>query len=88
MRLCISDSLTVINAMILCVSRSVMSNSLRPYGLQPSTLLRPRDFPGKNTAVGCQVLLQMIVCHLHIFTSEVIFLQNLADIIPGFACLC
>ena len=37
-------------------SRSVMSNSLRPHGLQPIRLLRPRDFPVKSTGVGCHCL--------------------------------
>ena len=41
-------------------SRSVMSDSLRPHGLQPTQLLRPWDFPGKNTGVGCHFLLQGI----------------------------
>ena len=36
-------------------SRSVMSDSQRPHGLQPTRLLHPRDFPGKSTGVGCQV---------------------------------
>ena len=40
--------------------RSVMSNSLRPRGLQPARLLCPWDFPGKNTGVGCHFLLQEI----------------------------
>ena len=35
-----------------------MSNPQRPHGLQPSRLLRPWDFPGKNTRVGCHCLLQ------------------------------
>ena len=39
-------------------SRSVVSNSLRPHGLQPTRLLRPWDFPGKSTRVGCNCLLQ------------------------------
>ena len=30
-------------------SRSVVSDSLRPHGLQPTRLLRPWDFPGKST---------------------------------------
>ena len=30
-----------------------MSNSSRPHGLQPTRLLRPWDFPGKSTGVGC-----------------------------------
>ena len=38
-------------------SRSVMSNSLRPLGLQPTRLLHPWDSPGKSTGVGCHCLL-------------------------------
>ena len=34
-------------------SRSVVSNSSRPNGLQPTRLLHPWDFPGKSTGVGC-----------------------------------
>ena len=37
-----------------------MSNSLQPYGQQPSMVLCPWDFPGKNTGVGCHFLLQGI----------------------------
>ena len=39
-------------------SCSVMSDSLRPHGLQPTRLLCPWDFPGKSTGVGCHFLLQ------------------------------
>ena len=39
-------------------SRLVMSDSLRPHGLQPTRLLHPWDFPGKSTGVGCHCLLQ------------------------------
>ena len=39
---------------------SVMSNSLWPHGLQPTRLLYPRDFLGKNTWVGSHSLLQGI----------------------------
>ena len=42
------------------LSRSVMSNSLRPHGLSPIRLLCPWDSPGKNTGVGCHFLLQGI----------------------------
>ena len=35
-----------------------MSDSLRPYGLQPARLLCPWDSPGKNSGVGCHALLQ------------------------------
>ena len=38
-------------------SRSVVSNSWWLHGLQPTRLLRPWDFPGKSTGVGCHCLL-------------------------------
>ena len=38
-------------------SHSVMWDSLRPHGLQPTRLLRPWDFPGKSIGVGCHCLL-------------------------------
>ena len=41
-------------------SRSVVSDSQRPHGLQPTRLLRPWDFPGKSTGVGCHCLLRLI----------------------------
>ena len=39
-----------------------MSNSQRPHGLQPTGLLRPWDFPGKSTGVGCHHLLRLSHC--------------------------
>ena len=39
-------------------SRSVISDSQRPHGLQPTRPLRPWDFPGKSTGVGCHCLLR------------------------------
>ena len=41
-------------------SCSVVSDSSRPRGLQPTRLLRPWDFPGKSTGVGCHCLLHLI----------------------------
>ena len=41
-----------------CQVASVVSDSVRPHGLQPTRLLRPWDSPGKNTGVGCHFLLQ------------------------------
>ena len=38
-------------------SHSVVSDSWRPHGLQPTRLLRTWDFPGKSTGVGCHCLL-------------------------------
>ena len=40
---------------------SVMSDSLRPHGLQPTRLLCPWNSACKNTGVGCHSLLQGIV---------------------------
>ena len=37
----------------LVLSLSVVSDSLKPHELQPSRLLCPRGFPGRNTGVGC-----------------------------------
>ena len=37
-----------------------MSNSVRPHRQQLTRLPRPWDSPGKNTGVGCHVLLQCI----------------------------
>ena len=39
-------------------SLSVVSDSSRPHGLQPTGLLRPWDFPGKSSGVGCHCLLR------------------------------
>ena len=40
-------------------SRPVVSDSSRPHGPQPTRLLRPWDFPGKSTGVGCHSLLRL-----------------------------
>ena len=46
-------------------SRSVMSDSSRPHGLQPTRLLHPWDFPGKSTGVGCHCLLR-VFCNMDV----------------------
>ena len=52
---------TMVLFIFVCMlSSSVVSNSLRPHRLQPTRLLCPWDFPGKNTEVGCHFLLQGI----------------------------
>ena len=61
--------------MVVCVCQvaSVMSDSLQPYGVQPTSLLGPWDSPGKNTGVGCHSLLQGLFptqgSNPHLFTS-------------------
>ena len=59
-----ADSLPAEPPGCVCAARkvaSVVSNSLRPYELQPARLLCPWDSPGKNTRVGCHALLQGIL---------------------------
>ena len=47
------------------VKSLVVSDSSWPHGLQPSRLLRPWDFPGKSTGVGCHCLLRDFIYHHH-----------------------
>ena len=44
--------------LLLLLSRSVVSDSVRPQRWQPTRLPRPWDSPGKNAGVGCHFLLQ------------------------------
>ena len=55
---CRKDNL--IDVYVIYVSCSVVSDSLWPHRLYPARLLCPRDFPGKNTGMGCHSLLQKI----------------------------
>ena len=47
----------------LCVSCSVIPDSLWPYGLQPARILCPWDSSGKNTGAACHFLLLTIVTY-------------------------
>ena len=57
-------------------SRSVVSDSSPPHGLQPTRLLHPWDFPGKSTGVGCHCLLREF------------FLSNLLKVLFGSVLYC
>ena len=47
--------------MSLCATVAlVVSNSVQPYGPQPTRLLCPWDSPGKNTGMDCHAILQGI----------------------------
>ena len=48
-------------------SRSVVSDSSWPHGLQPTRLLRPRDFLNKSTGLGYHCLLHW--CYLYWITK-------------------
>ena len=56
-------------------SRSVVSDSSQPHGLQPTRLLRPWDFPGKSTGVGCHCLLR----NRHEWASILVILFHLSN---------
>ena len=58
-------------------NRSVVSDSSKPHGLQPTRFLRPWDFPGKSTGVGCHCLLQII--QLKLGNIEVCVTQRLCN---------
>ena len=52
-----------LDIIFICVYIYVYAQScltLQPHGLQPTRLLAPRDFPGKNIGVDCHFLLQGI----------------------------
>ena len=73
---------SVLSISSVCVlSHSVVSSSLWPHGLQPTRLLCPWNFSGKNTGVSCHFLLQGIFptqglnpCLLHLLHCWVDFL--------------
>ena len=49
-------------------SRSVLSDSLWPHGLQPTRLVHPWDFPGKSTRVGAITFSEKI-CYWKAFSA-------------------
>ena len=46
--------------LVLCLDSLVVSDSLWPYGLEPTRLLCSWNSPGKNIGMGCHALLQGI----------------------------
>ena len=57
---CLNLGRAHVKEVCVCVTCSVVSDSLQPYRLWPTRLLCPWDFPGKNTGMGCHILLQGI----------------------------
>ena len=54
-------------------SRSVVSDSSRLHGLQPTRLLRPWDFPGNSAGVRCHGLLQLyniVIRYFYTFQTD------------------
>ena len=56
----LSQQRSPFNHLSVHFSCSVVSDSLRPHGLQTARLLCSWNFPGKSTGVGCYFLLQGI----------------------------
>ena len=57
-------------------SRSIVSDSSRPHGLQATRLLCPWDFPGKSTGVGCHCLLRKSLYPTVIIINFWIYFQS------------
>ena len=56
-------------------SCSVVSDSERPHGLQPTRLLRPWDFPGKSTYyIGSKTQLSVIIWVILLFSNVLYWL--------------
>ena len=56
-------------------SCSVVSDSLRPHGLQPTRLLCSWDFPGKSTGVGCHCLSLYLFIWPHCVACKILVSQ-------------
>ena len=65
-------------------SCSVVSDSSWPHGLQPTRLLRPWDFPGKSTGVGCHCLLWS---HILEHTNCIFIVLFNVFLYPNISCL-
>ena len=66
---------------------------MRPHGLQPTKLLRPWDFPGKSTGVGCHCLLRVAglefpYSSLSNCTFSCLLLSSFLGWTPPFCLLC
>ena len=66
-----------------------MSDSSRPHGLQPTRLLRPWDFLGKSTGVGCHCLLRysgqlcsIVTLDTELANAELLVLGDIQGYIP------
>ena len=72
--------------------------TLQLHGLQPSRLLCPWDFPGKNTGVGCHFHLQRVfptqgsnpslLCLLHWQVDSLPLSNKEVQESPGLVCMC
>ena len=74
--------------MLACEVASVVSNSVRPHGQQPTRLLCPQDSPGKSAGGGCHFPLSHsqfsthknretvnVCCFTLLFQTTLLFIQ-------------
>ena len=59
-----------------CLVAKSCSTLQRPHGLQPTKLLCPWNFPGKNTGVGCHFLLQIFTFYAVNFSNQLLLNQE------------
>ena len=72
------------HCMHACKVASVMSDSVRPYGQQPTRPFRSEDSLGKNAGVGCHFLLQMcIISAIHIMNIHYMCMYYITSCING-----
>ena len=75
------------------------ADAQQPHGLQPTRLLRPWDFAGKSTGVGCHGLLQeedytssnYLDAQIHIETAVNVIQEMFSDLsssLPGSSMAC
>ena len=61
-----------------------MSDSVRPHSQQPTRLPRPWDSPGKNTGLGCHLLLQCMKVKSESESTQLSILSDPVDCsLPG-----
>ena len=70
-----------VSQLVSQLSRSVMSDSVRLHGLQPTRFLYLWDSPGKNTGVGCYFLLQYM--HVKLLQSCLTLCDSMGSSPPG-----
>ena len=68
---------------VCCQVASVVSDSVRLHGLQPTRLLCPWDSPGKNTGVGCHFLLQCMKVESEVTQSCLTLSHPMDCSLPG-----
>ena len=73
--------LLAVRCVLLLLSCSVVSDSVRPHRRQPTRLPRPWDSPGKNTGVGCHFLLQARCIEVAFSFLLFLILRRILDLI-------